>query len=69
MGAKSFSAFRGVRMAILIRLAITALAGLFTYVTKKVPWLSIVGVITTVLSAILTVIQIYKEAKALGWIS
>ncbi len=56
-------------MAILIRLAITALAGLFTYVTKKVPWLSIVGVITTVLSAILTVIQIYKEAKALGWIS
>jgi hypothetical protein len=56
-------------LAILVRLAFTALAGLLTFVTKKVPWMSIVGVIGTIAGVILTVLQIIKELKALGWIS
>ena len=56
-------------MAILIRLACTAIAGLFTYVTKEVPWMSIVGVIGTIAGLVLMIIQIIKETKALGWIN
>jgi len=56
-------------VAILFRLVVTAVAGLFTYVTKKVPWLAMFGAIGVIGGAVLTVIQIVKELKALGWIS
>ncbi len=56
-------------MGILVRLLFTAVAGLITFLTKKVPWVSIIGGIGTFLGAILTFLQIMKELKYLGWIS
>lgn len=52
-------------MALLTRLIVMLAAGGFTWLTKKVPWLSVFGAIGTVAGAVLTVIQIIKEVRSL----
>lgn len=56
-------------MELLIKLAITVGAGLFTFLTRKRRFLAVCGVVTTIGGAVLTVLQIIEKMKALGWIS